>query len=204
MHSISAKTPTTQSNSYNKERAVRVCSSHALASYATCWRPWQYSSLFEGVGDPKRLHQTSHPQPKFQIQHPTRHAGSLPLPLCPLPQYLLLLLKFVWLYFFSQQSAPPFSSLSTISSRLLLLRATPPPSVSLPPSHLSQGVEYARRSVKQDPGDGRSWLVLGNALLAAFFGGQAGGTTLQACRAAYSRAVSTAVLHCRGQILIIF
>ena len=52
-----------------------------------------------------------------------------------------------------------------------------------------QGLEYARQALQQDMGDGHSWLVLGNAYLAAFFTVEAKMESLKHCKAAYSKAV---------------
>ncbi|KAF2358735.1 Tetratricopeptide repeat protein 5 OB fold domain [Trinorchestia longiramus] len=70
----------------------------------------------------------------------------------------------------------------------MLMRALPASAPQQREDNINKGVEYARRAVKQDPADGRSWMVLGNALLSAFFAVHANTTTLQACRAAYARA----------------
>ncbi|XP_018025198.1 tetratricopeptide repeat protein 5, partial [Hyalella azteca] len=70
----------------------------------------------------------------------------------------------------------------------MLMRAMPATTPQQRENNINKGVEYARRAVKQDPADGRSWMVLGNALLSAFFAVHANTTTLQACRAAYARA----------------
>uniref|UniRef100_A0A6A7G416 Tetratricopeptide repeat protein 5-like n=1 Tax=Hirondellea gigas TaxID=1518452 RepID=A0A6A7G416_9CRUS len=70
----------------------------------------------------------------------------------------------------------------------MLMRSEPTSTPEKREENINKGVEYARRAVKQDPADGRSWMVLGNALLSAFFALTSNTTTLQACKAAYARA----------------
>ena len=57
---------------------------HAVASYDTCGGSGgsRFFTLV-GAGDPQRQHEASHTRPKPLVQHPTPHAGSLPLPQCP-------------------------------------------------------------------------------------------------------------------------
>ena len=58
---------------------------HTVASYDTCGGSGGVI-FFISVGDPQRRHETSHPQPKLQVQHRPPHACSLPLWQIPLPQ----------------------------------------------------------------------------------------------------------------------
>ncbi|XP_050690339.1 tetratricopeptide repeat protein 5-like [Eriocheir sinensis] len=72
----------------------------------------------------------------------------------------------------------------------MLMRSLPWKSPKEREENVSKGLEYARKALQQDMGDGHSWLVLGNAYLAAFFTVEAKMESLKHCKAAYSKATN--------------
>ncbi|XP_063850837.1 tetratricopeptide repeat protein 5-like [Scylla paramamosain] len=72
----------------------------------------------------------------------------------------------------------------------MLMRSLPWKTPKEREENVTKGLEYARQALQQDMGDGHSWLVLGNAYLAAFFTVEAKMESLKHCKAAYSKAAN--------------
>lgn len=61
--------------------------------------------------------------------------------------------------------------------------------------NVEQGLELAKEAVEMDATDPESWMVLGNAYLAAFFSIQQNPRTLKLAMTAYKRAVSHSYMN---------
>ncbi|KAK3881998.1 hypothetical protein Pcinc_013602 [Petrolisthes cinctipes] len=72
----------------------------------------------------------------------------------------------------------------------MLMRSLPWNTMADREENVTKGLEYARQALQLDMGDGHSWLVLGNAYLAAFFTVDSKLESLKNCKAAYTKAAN--------------
>ncbi|KAK7078837.1 Tetratricopeptide repeat protein 5 [Halocaridina rubra] len=72
----------------------------------------------------------------------------------------------------------------------MLMRSLPWKTGNEREQNVEKGLDYAKKAIQLDMGDGHSWLVLGNAYLASFFTIDSKLESLKNCKAAYNKAAS--------------